>query len=148
MPKTYDSPWLIKNKYKKTICKFYEYQIVSKHFLRHLERRHKDEPTVKELLNKKPNCLKKKALPSLICNEGNLDDGLRGKIIPKKRKIGENINEKDFTICQYCRAFYRRLNLSRHVKKCSARPAESEGTTRPLAESYIYAACQKNMGKY
>ncbi|CAH0556796.1 unnamed protein product, partial [Brassicogethes aeneus] len=143
----YDSPLLIKNKYKKTICKFCEQEVISRHFSRHLERKHRDELEVKELMNKKPNSKEKKDMLLLLRHQGCLDDGLRGKIIPKKYKPGEEVNESDFALCKYCKGFFKRLFLSRHVKKCFAKPSGSSDGTKPLTESYIYMACQKKYGE-
>lgn len=79
-----------------------------------------------------------------------MDDALRGKIIPKKRKIGEEINEKNFAICSHCKGFFRRLCLSRHVKKCFAKnPGQTtEDESRPLTNSLIFAACSKKFGEF
>lgn len=68
---------------------------------------------MKELLRLKSGSKEKKQILSLIRNEGNLDDAVRGKIIPKKRKFGDlQVSEKDYTIYKYCKGFYRKLNLS------------------------------------
>lgn len=143
----YKSPYLIKNKYKKTICKFCENEIVSKHFSRHLERKHKEERQVRELLSLKPNSKEKKDLISIIRNDGNLDNGIRGKIIPKKRVLGETIDDNNYAICKFCKGFYKRLSLSRHVKKCFAKPIDSDNSKRALSDSLIYSACHKKYGE-
>lgn len=137
---------LIKNKYKKTICKFCDQEVVSKHFSRHLERKHGDEVEVKKVLTKKPNSKERNQLLSLIRNEGSLDDGLRGKIIPKKCKAGKEVHQQDYALCKYCKGFYKRRYLSRHIKNCFAKPSGSKDGNRPLSESFIYEASQRKYG--
>lgn len=144
--KIYESPYLRANKYKKTVCKFCECLIVSRHFSRHLERRHNEEREVRELLVLKPGSNEKKERLSLLRNDGNMDDGLRGKIIPKKRNLLEDPNDGNYVICKHCKGFYKRLTLSRHVKKCFAKPTDSRSTGHPLAESLVFSACQKKYG--
>lgn len=124
--------------------------MVSKHFSRHLERHHNDERQVKELLNLKSGSREKKHLLTLLRNEGNMDDAIRGNIIPKKRTMGENINENNFAICPHCKGFYRRLSLSRHVKKCFAKNPEvaHEFQSGSLVNSLIFSACAKKFGQF
>ncbi|CAG9825783.1 unnamed protein product [Phaedon cochleariae] len=98
-------------------------------------------------MTKKPNSKEKKQMLSLMRHQGCLDDGLRDKIVPKKYKPGEEVNEQNFAICKYCKGFFKRLYLSRHVKKCFAKPSGSEDVKHPLTESYIYHACQKKYGE-
>lgn len=102
---------------------------------------------MQELLRLKSGSKEKKQIISLIRNEGNLDDAVRGKIIPKKRKFGVLASEKDYTICKYCKGFYRKLNLSRHVKRCFGKPSNCQTQNRPLSESLVYTACQKKYGE-
>lgn len=84
----------------------------------------------------------------LIRNEGNLDDAIRGKIVPKKRIPNKDINEADYVICIYCKGFYKRLSLSRHMKTCFAKNHDCNDIrhVRPLAESLTFTACQKKYG--
>nr|CAI5827060.1 unnamed protein product [Callosobruchus analis] len=82
----YKSPHLTEKMYKKTTCKFCESLVVSRHFSRHLERHHSDEREVKELSEYKPGSRIRKHLLELLRNEGNLENVIRGKIIPKKKE--------------------------------------------------------------
>lgn len=102
---------------------------------------------MKELLRQESGSKEKKQLLLLIRNEGNLDDALRGNIIPKKQKFNEKVNEKDYAICKYCKGFYKNLCLSRHVKKCFGKPTDCQTKDRPLSESLVYSTCQKRYGE-
>ena len=131
------------------MCKFCESEITSKHFARHLERQHGNERQVKELLALKPGSKEKKHYLMLLRNVENLDDAIRGKIVPKKREFTKDATEKNYVICIHCKGFYKRLSLSRHVKKCFAKKQDSHDIShkRPLAESLAFAACQKKYGE-
>lgn len=144
----FQSPFLTKNKYKKTTCKFCDSEIISKHFARHLERNHSKENEVKEIFSFEAKSGERKRLLQLLRNAGNLDPAIRGHIIPKKRQIFHEAKETDYAICVYCKGYYKRLCLSRHMKKCFAKDSTSESNNakRPLAESLVYSASLKKYG--
>ncbi|KAJ8970651.1 hypothetical protein NQ314_001089 [Rhamnusium bicolor] len=130
------------------MCKYCDGEIISKHFARHLQRNHADENEVKEVLSADAGGTEKRRLLSLIRNEGNLDCAIRGHIIPKRRMLSKDIeNKAEYAICVHCKAYYKRLCLSRHVKNCFAKTPGADGRpSRPLSESLIYSACQKKFG--
>lgn len=133
----YESPFLIS--YKKTTCKFCDCEIVSKHFARHLERNHISEPQVKEIFMLKPQGSKRKKMLALIRNEGNMDSAIRGQIKPKKWKKGEEVNESDYAICKFCKGYFKKFSLCRHIKNCFAKPATNEcSNNKPLIESLVF----------
>lgn len=138
---------MIINKYKKTLCKYCENEIVSKHFARHLERKHTEERDVKELLSYQSGSIVRKRLLSIIRNDGNLDNAIRGKIIPKKRKIGEVVDEGNYSICVHCKGYYKRLSLSRHMKKCFAKKDDNPLQAKPLVQSLIFSSCHSKYGE-
>lgn len=106
-----------------------------------------EERQVKELMHFQPGSVEKKRLLSLIRNDGNLDNAIRGKVIPKKRQIGEVIHENNYAICVHCKGFYKRLSLSRHVKKCFAKKGGEPIDGKPLGQSLIFSACQSKYGE-
>lgn len=137
----------IQKKYKKTICKFCDGEITSKHFARHLQRNHIDENEVKLMFAANTSVVTRRSMLMIIRNEGNLDSALRGHIIPKKRPLHFDVDNADFAICIHCKGYYKRLSLSRHMKKCFAKVTPvNETTSRPLINSLIYSACKKKFG--
>lgn len=102
---------------------------------------------MKELSKFQSGSVERKRLLSLIRNDGNLDNAIRGKIIPKKRKIGDVINDKNYAICVHCKGFYKRLSLSRHMKKCFAKKDDNPTHGKPLVESLIFSACHSKYGQ-
>lgn len=106
-----------------------------------------DERDVKKLLSFQSGCVERKRLLSIIRNERNLDYGIRGKIIPKKRKIGDVINESKYVICVYCKGFYKRLSLSRHMKKYFAKKHDNPIHGKPLVESLIISPYHSKYGE-
>jgi hypothetical protein len=98
---------------------------------------------VKELLSYPIGSEKKKNLISLIRNDGNLENGLNGNVIPKRRQ--GNWEEKKFYICQFCKGWYQQLNLSRHQRKCIFKP--NGCTETRLIDSMIYTTCHQKYGE-
>jgi hypothetical protein len=80
--------FLFETGYKKTFCTFCDSEIDSKHFARHLERNHKEKKEVVALSKLNKNDPERKKLLTLIRNNGNLEAGIRGHIIPKRIRYG------------------------------------------------------------
>nr|CAI5833208.1 unnamed protein product [Callosobruchus analis]CAI5835642.1 unnamed protein product [Callosobruchus analis]CAI5837341.1 unnamed protein product [Callosobruchus analis]CAI5841072.1 unnamed protein product [Callosobruchus analis]CAI5842310.1 unnamed protein product [Callosobruchus analis] len=144
-----NSSFLMINKYKKSICKFCEDKVVSKHFARHLERNHSNEREVREIFSCKSGSIERKRLLAILRNEGQLQSGVHGEIIPKKcLRSDDEICPDEYAICVYCKGFYKRLHLSRHMKTCFARPGQTTTKKlRPLSESIVFSACQRKHGE-
>ncbi|CAH0549885.1 unnamed protein product [Brassicogethes aeneus] len=145
----FQSPFLLENKYKKTICQFCDSTVVSKHFARHLERNHVDLKEVREIFLHKAGSLERKRLLALVRNVGNLDVALKGHIIPKKLQASKHVNESDYAICKHCSAYFKRLCLSRHMKNCFAKKPNATSSTNcnVLSESLIYSVSKKKIGE-
>jgi hypothetical protein len=114
-----------------------------------LERKHIEEREIREIFALQPKCSERKRLIAMLRNEGNLDSGLRGQIIPKKRQFGIPEIQNDYVICIYCKAYYKRLALSRHAKKCFAKPFSDDqpnNKQRALIESVVFAASNRKYG--
>lgn len=141
---------MILNKYKKTVCKFCEQEIVSKHFTRHLRNKHAQEPAVAEIMATEDSKLKKELI-ALIRNDGNLSSGLNGRFIPKRLVKGKEINEQTHTFCSDCKAQIKISYLSRHKNICFARKTNKDDENikrkQELMNSYIFVACQKKYGE-
>lgn len=135
---------------KKTMCKFCDSDITSKHFARHLERNHGKEPEVRKIFSFKVQSTERKQLLALIRNDGNLESAARGFLIPKRRHPSGTADERMFAICTYCKAYYMRYNLSRHTKTCfvkkSLETPEEKPTRRVLSQSMVFSACNKKYG--
>nr|CAI5858950.1 unnamed protein product [Callosobruchus analis] len=78
-----NSSFLMINKYKKSICKFCEDKVVSKHFARHLERNHSNEREVREIFSCKSGSIERKRLLAILRNEGQLQSGVHGELSQK-----------------------------------------------------------------
>ena len=149
----YESPHLIENRYKKTLCIYCPPEdniIVSKHFSRHLTRRHAEE---KEVVALKGLSLKeKKEHISLIRSCGIMEaNETRGVVNPKRRPPpGKEVNLQTHILCQHCKQYLRKTNMRKHNKRCFAnfeQQEEGEGRSRALINSMIYTATQRKYGK-
>ncbi|KAK4884810.1 hypothetical protein RN001_001081 [Aquatica leii] len=139
--------FLFEKKHKKTFCTFCDSEIDSKHFARHLERNHKNKKEIIELSKLKKSDPERKKLLSLIRNEGNLEAGVRGHIIPKRRVLGQEADEDTYIVCTYCKSYLKKKYLCRHVKRCFANTETDSGRSHAVIDSFIYSACQKKYGK-
>ncbi|KAK4886713.1 hypothetical protein RN001_002984 [Aquatica leii] len=90
-------------------------------YSRHLERNHSDELQVQEIfcLNKKSK--KRKKLLDRLRREG---DFISTEIVPVL-KI-ENKQTTDYIACKFCKGYYSKKCLRRHVKKCFFNPDPSK----------------------
>lgn len=143
----YNSPFLIKNKYKKSFCPYCESLQDSKHFFRHLTRNHKTAKEVKELADTKPNSKERALMLTMIRSTGNMEAADRGNLIPKRRKIGENINSQDYSPCELCNVYLKKIYLHRHRKRCIARNTPVDPKSNAIMSSLVFAACRKKYGK-
>lgn len=132
------------------MCPFCEYSIVSKHFERHLENKHRTIPEVVQLSQFEKKIPKtKKSVLTFIRNSGNMDNALRGEIIPKRLIKGEIVTSQTHIICPSCKSYYKKEYLYRHRKKCFANPnARKEKGQQAIVNSFMYIVCQKWYGKY
>nr|CAI5858945.1 unnamed protein product [Callosobruchus analis] len=144
-----NSSFLMINKYKKSICKFCEDKVVSKHFARHLERNHSNEREVREIFSCKSGSIERKRLLAILRNEGQLQSGVHGEIIPKKcLRSDDEICPDEYAICVYCKGFYKRLHLSRHMKTCFARPGQTTLKTTSVKSLYHISNKLRECGKF
>jgi hypothetical protein len=139
--------FLFETGYKKTFCTFCDSEIDSKHFARHLERNHKQKKEVVALSKLNKNDPERKKLLTLIRNNGNLEAGIRGHIIPKRRIRGQEADEDTYIICSHCKSYIKKIYLCRHEKRCFANTKTDCGRSHAVIDSFIYSACQKKYGK-
>ena len=107
---------------KKHACVFCEKLFPN--IARHLEKKHKNEKEVVQILLEKKKSKERRAMWSALVNKGDfahnfsvLEEG-KGTIISKYRSKKEDPVVKDYLPCQYCRGFYKRDDLWRHQKSC------------------------------
>lgn len=82
-------------------------------FPRHLGRRHKEEEEVKEFLRLSLRDPKRKQILNLLRRRGKFETFVVQKKPPKSKRC-----EVETLPCQYCKGFFSKNYLFRHVKKC------------------------------
>ncbi|KAK4875755.1 hypothetical protein RN001_012177 [Aquatica leii] len=130
----------LKKQYKKTFCMFCEVLIVSKHFSRHLRQNHKDKSAVSLLMESK--CMKeKKEIIANIRAKGVLILQQRtGKIIPKRNPCPQSNDLDDYSICAYCKAFFKNSYITRHYKKCTqSLKSKNAKFENPKVSSFLFS---------
>lgn len=108
-------------------------------FERHLERNHREEKSVRDML-KYPKSSKKRAeITTIIRKQGNFQEYLRGNTKP----IYESTDsDRQYAPCAWCKGIYSQKFLYRHHKTCSAaKVSQSPGIIRHLAASQTLIAC-------
>lgn len=92
-------------------------------FSRHLIRKHKEEPSVRMILDMPKGDKSRKIMLSSLRKEGNFSLIEEKQIIrPVQRlnlaKADEEQPVSDFMPCPFCKGVYRKSSLTKHVKKC------------------------------
>lgn len=91
-------------------------------FSRHVLRHHQSEHEVQEILVFNVGHKKRKDLFTKLRNKGNfLKSTVSENVIPVRKSVDENSEQptvETFLPCKYCRGFYKKKFLYRHVKKC------------------------------
>nr|XP_023028166.1 uncharacterized protein LOC111516220 [Leptinotarsa decemlineata] len=125
---------------KKNTCPYCFLEVT--HFPRHLERTHKNEVAVKEIIALPPKHHKRKVLIDTIRRQGNFSlYNQENKIRPIKRpRI--NDQEVEYVICDFCLGFYKRNYLRRHRKKCDLKCDENSKRANHLSQSQIFTICE------
>jgi len=85
------------------------------------------------------SCKERKQLIALIRHQGNLEPALNGASKPKR--VMPNAKSEG----KHCNGFFKRKSISRHLKKCYAKP---EGVSTTVAETIIYSASMQKHGDY
>ncbi|KAK5640077.1 hypothetical protein RI129_010888 [Pyrocoelia pectoralis] len=127
-----------KKEYKETFCVFCESFITSKHFARHLQKKHKKKKAV-ALLLEQTNAKKRKETISTIRSNGNLLLQKRsGKFIPKK--ISQTKELSEYTICAYCKGFFKTNYITRHDRKCAVSlKSRNPNLENPKVNSFLFS---------
>ncbi|KAL1509086.1 hypothetical protein ABEB36_003882 [Hypothenemus hampei] len=138
-------PWT-----KKNTCPYCVRDIT--HFFRHLQRNHKEEGAVKELMSMPLKDPKRKILLNAIRRQGNFTTNAAVDIVrPIRRPKGTYMsdvapNSQDgkakYIVCQSCLGYFSRNYLRRHRKMCSLRKDQSSDTRENhLSTAQLFAIC-------
>lgn len=85
-------------------------------FSRHLERNHDEEVSVQEFMCLQKNSKKRKKLIDKIRREGDFCSSSIVPVMQQERDIN------DFIVCKFCKGYYSKKSLRRHVKHCFFNP--------------------------
>lgn len=72
---------------------------------------------------------------------------MRGHVIPKKQLKTHEADKNNYVLCIYCKAYYKRLSLSRHMNTCFAKTLSDVKHQRPLSDSLVYSATLRDYGQ-
>ncbi|XP_072396297.1 uncharacterized protein [Diabrotica undecimpunctata] len=116
---------------KKDYCFFCDTEVLK--FSRHITRHHEAEIEVQEILSYSVGSKKRKILFNKLRNKGNfLKSCTNDRVVPvRKPLLGElePATISSYLPCKFCKGFYKRKFLYRHVKKC---PHNTTDTTERI----------------
>lgn len=126
-------------------CRFCESDVISKNFLRHLERHHGNEKEVKDVLQF-PKCSKERRQAlALLRNDTNFDLYIGGTVRPNRSVLQECATNQKYFPCAYCKGLFLEGYLKRHAKLCTSQKTDhiSNKTLRinHLSNSQTAIAC-------
>ncbi|KAK9686933.1 hypothetical protein QE152_g36826 [Popillia japonica] len=108
---------------KRDYCCFCDTEVLK--FSRHVLRHHQQEIEVQQILAYNVRDKRRKALFNKLRNQGNFLKSTVGdnNIVPVRQPTKANLatdvaNVSTYLPCKYCKGFYKRKYLYRHVKKC------------------------------
>nr|CAI5857686.1 unnamed protein product [Callosobruchus analis] len=128
-----------KNKWNKRDFCLYCFENVT-NFSRHLIRKHDNEAAVQQFLDMKVGSIERKNFLSLLRKKGNFLSPANKEIKMVKRPPNKNVNPESIAVCVYCKGYYMKRYLARHVKTCISRPSTSKTLINRPSESQTYLA--------
>nr|XP_029514840.1 uncharacterized protein LOC115128846 isoform X2 [Oncorhynchus nerka] len=99
---------------------------------RHLERMHAEEAAVAHAISFPKLSKIRSLLLDQLRNKGNYLHNLEvlqsgdGEIVTKKRPSYNGVSVRDYLPCQYCLAFFNKIDLWKHEGSCKARKGQDE----------------------
>ncbi|KAK9754233.1 hypothetical protein QE152_g1632 [Popillia japonica] len=105
---------------KKDYCFYCDTEVMK--FSRHILRHHSSEIEVQQIMALRTGDKRRKTLFTKLRNKGNfLKSTVDENIVPVRKPANgsqEKPNTSSYLPCKYCRGFYKRKYLFRHIKNC------------------------------
>ena len=128
------------SKKKEVRCKFCASDVLSKNFVRHVEKCHHEENEVKKILENPKSSKERRQAFILLRNDTNFDLYIKGETRP--RRYNSEQDSTTFYPCIYCKGVFKKEYLKRHTKACKLKvTAATNGKTDYIAESQTLTAC-------
>lgn len=130
---------------KRDYCFFCEVDVLK--FSRHLLRHHTSEIEVQQILALKVGDKRRKIMFNKLRNEGNfLKSTTEENVIPiRKATSDEPPNLSTYLPCKFCKGFYKKTSLFRHIKVCPQNTDGRSKRTNAQADGQsLLATCSQN----
>lgn len=128
-------------------CKFCHEDVLSKNFMRHMERHHGSEKEIEHILKHPKNSKARRQAFILLRKDTNFYLHITGTTRPF-RKIQEKLTkEHDYYPCIHCKGLFKKKYLRRHAKVCNYQPESSEkrsNRVNHLSNSQTLKACSSD----
>lgn len=110
-------------------------------FSRHIIRKHSSETAIQQLLNMKSGSIERKNFINMLRKKGNFLSPAQKEIKMVKRP-SKKISAENVVACVYCKGYYMKRYLNRHLQTCGQRPSTSVPMRGPSeAQTYLAFRC-------
>lgn len=127
-------------------CKFCQEDILSKNFIRHMERHHRSEEEIEQILKQPKNSKARRQAFILLRKDTNFHLHISGTTRPCRQIMEELTKDDDYYPCIHCKGLFKRKYLKRHAKVCRHQGAESKSNrVDHLSTSHTLMACSSDL---
>ncbi|XP_045468274.1 uncharacterized protein LOC123676438 isoform X3 [Harmonia axyridis] len=117
-------------------------------FSRHLFRKHSEEECVKKILNFPKNHSSRKKLINSLRKDGNFSLYIENTIRPVQRPSTLTSGNLNYYPCKYCKGFYKKKSLGKHIKICEMRNENVSQRNRYSSEGLMMLAFEESKKTY
>lgn len=103
------------------LCRYCGDDIATLNFARHLQRNHRNEKEVSDIMRYPKNSKPRREGFALLRNETNFDLYIKGVVRPNRQQNNTHVeSDKEYYPCANCKGVFDKKYLRRHAKKCIA----------------------------
>jgi hypothetical protein len=131
-------------KKKDVRCKFCDEDVLSKNFIRHIERHHGSEKEIEDILKLPKNSKDRRLAFILLRKDTNFQLHISGTTRPFRKSNEEFLVKFEYYPCIYCKGLFKKQYLRRHAKKSISKPNTSEQIRSRMdhvSNSQTFVAC-------
>lgn len=131
-----------RNEKKIVRCRYCETDVATKNFVRHLQRNHAEEESIRTIMAMPKNSIERRNALALLRYETNFDLYIHGETRPSRQPT-RNCEEIKYYPCAYCKGLFMKSYIRRHAKACRVRQSVSgsKEKTNHLSNSQTVIAC-------
>lgn len=110
-------------------------------------RKHKNEITIQQLMNMHVGSRERKNFIDILRKKGNFLSPAQKEINLVKRPT-KPVNPQNILPCEYCKGYYMKRYLKRHVLRCHQRPQYTNSVNYSVSDAHTYFAFRSLEDKF